>query len=64
MKVYYDGMFDEVLVPDLALHGITEPVKRGTPIEVPDEIGENMLRQPENWKLASPSRAAKSPASA
>jgi hypothetical protein len=48
MKVVYHGIFDEVLVPDIS----ATPIKRGTPIDVPDDVGKRLLEQEENWQLS------------
>lgn len=57
MQVVYQGIYDEVQVPDIG----PERIKRGHPVQVSDELAERLLRQSENWAVsgarkASPSR--------
>lgn len=52
MQVVYSGPIDAVEIAELGLEA-----KRGEPVEVPDEVGERLLRQ-DCWQPAKADRKA------
>ena len=61
MRIVYLGPRgnDEVIVPDFTdERGYPQTVKRGVPVEVPDELAASLLEQPDNWAEA-PAKAGR-----
>jgi hypothetical protein len=46
MQIRYVGPFDVVEVPDLG----RDDIKQGDTVDVPDELGERLLEQTDNWQ--------------
>lgn len=59
MKVVYTGPHGSVVV---ALPtGREVECEHGAPVEVPDSLGESLLKQPGNWKRAAEPKPAPTP---
>jgi hypothetical protein len=57
MKVQYVGMFNAVDLKEVAdPRGFAVRVARGEAVEVPDEVGERLCEQADNWKRAAEPR--------
>lgn len=56
-KVKYVGLFDEVSIDRPG--GISQVVRNGEVIEVPQEMAESLCEQSDNWELVSGSKAGK-----
>lgn len=53
MRIEYIGLFDEVIVPALLdQQGYARTVRRGEPVDVPEELAERLLEQTANWRKA------------
>jgi hypothetical protein len=53
MKLVYHGPHDAVEI-DMPDGSTLEALRNGDPIEVPDDMGANMLLQPANWRKHEP----------
>lgn len=55
MKVRYVGVFDAVVIrlPD----GTPVEVARNHQTDVPDDLGQSLLDQPDNWRPVAPRKA-------